>query len=136
MAQACRTPRGPNASLNSGFFGVVGVLRFLLGVQVVEIAEELVEAMHGGQVLVEIAEMVLAELPGRIAQGLQQISYGRIFRLQTKLGAWHADLGQASAGHFCIAHWLQAAQATDKRNVDASATGGLLLTADVLKAII
>ena len=52
---------------------------FVLGVQVIEVAEELVEAVHGGQEFVAIAEMVLAELPGRIALRLQQLGYGRIF---------------------------------------------------------
>jgi hypothetical protein len=43
------------------------VLRLLLGVEVVEVAEELVEAVHRGQMLIAIALMVLAELPGRVA---------------------------------------------------------------------
>ena len=42
---------------------VVGVLRVLLGVQVVEVPEELVEAVHGRQELVPVPEVVLAELP-------------------------------------------------------------------------
>ena len=37
-------------------------LRLLLGVQVIEVAEELVEAMIGRQELVLVAEVVLAEL--------------------------------------------------------------------------
>ena len=41
---------------------VVRILRLLLGVEVVERAEELVEAVRGGQVLVAVAEVVLAEL--------------------------------------------------------------------------
>ena len=43
---------------------VVVELRLLLCVQVVEIAEELVEPVRGRQELVLIAEVVLAELPG------------------------------------------------------------------------
>ena len=50
----------------------------VLGIEVIEVAEELVEAMHGGQEFVAVAEMVLAELPGRIALRLQQLSNGRI----------------------------------------------------------
>jgi hypothetical protein len=38
---------------------VVRKLRLLLGVQVVEVAEELVEAVRGGQVLVQVAEVRL-----------------------------------------------------------------------------
>jgi hypothetical protein len=48
---------------------VVGVLGLLLGVEVVEVAEELVEAVGGGEELVAVAEVVLAELAGRVARG-------------------------------------------------------------------
>src|SRR4030095_9873236 len=41
---------------------VVRVLRLVLGVEVVEIAEELVEAVHGGEELVAVPEMILAAL--------------------------------------------------------------------------
>jgi xanthosine utilization system XapX-like protein len=46
---------------------VVGVLGLFLGVQVVEVAEELVEAVVGRQHLVAVAEVVLAELAGHVA---------------------------------------------------------------------
>ena len=52
---------------------VVGVLGLVLGVEVVERAEELVEAVRGGQVLVEVAEVVLAELAGHVALRLEQL---------------------------------------------------------------
>src|SRR5882757_3354811 len=45
----------------SGIARVVEVLRFFLCVEVIEIAEEFVEAMYGGQKFVAVAEMVLAE---------------------------------------------------------------------------
>ncbi len=51
----------------SGIARVVEVLRFFLGVEVIEIAEEFVEAMYGGQKFVTVAEMVLAELAGGVA---------------------------------------------------------------------
>ena len=41
-------------------------------VQVIEIAEELVEAVHRGQELVPVAEVVLAELAGGVAQRLER----------------------------------------------------------------
>ena len=50
---------------------VVELLRLLLGVEVIQVAEELVESVHCRQVLVEIAEVVLAELAGRVAQRLE-----------------------------------------------------------------
>jgi hypothetical protein len=52
--------------------GVVLVLRLLLGVEVVEVAEELVEAVVGRQVLVAVAEVVLAELAGGVALALSR----------------------------------------------------------------
>src|SRR6266542_829004 len=54
-----------------GVLRIVHVLRLLLCVQVVEVAEELVEAVVRGQVLIQVAEMVLAELAGGIAKRLQ-----------------------------------------------------------------
>ena len=47
---------------------VVVELGLLLGVEVVEVAEELVEAVHGRQELVAVAEVVLAELAGGVAR--------------------------------------------------------------------
>ena len=77
--------------------GILRILRLLLGVQVIEVAEELVEAVHGGQVLVAVAEVVLAELAGDVAVVLEQIGDGRILRLQPELGARQTDLQQAGA---------------------------------------
>ncbi len=73
VAQVWSTPRGANISLNFadssavrsfGFSwpGIVELFRLLLRVEVVEIAEPLVEAMHGRQELVAVAQVVLAEL--------------------------------------------------------------------------
>ena len=45
-----------------GVLWIIGMLGLVLGVQVIEVAEELVEAVHGRQELVAVAEMVLAEL--------------------------------------------------------------------------
>ena len=77
--------------------GIVGQFGFLLGVEVIQVAEELVEAVHGGQMLVAVAEVVLAELAGGVALRLQCGGDGRVLRLQAEFGAGHADLGQASA---------------------------------------
>ncbi|MCY1311686.1 hypothetical protein D9M70_620200 [compost metagenome] len=56
---------------------VVPVLVLLLGVEVVEVAEELVEAVHGGQVGVVVAEVVLAELAGAVAGALEHFGQAR-----------------------------------------------------------
>ena len=76
---------------------VVEVLRLLLGVQVVEVAEELVEAVGGRQELVLVAEVVLAELAGGVAQVLERRGDGDVARLQADVGAGQADLGEAGA---------------------------------------
>ena len=50
---------------------VVELLRFLLGVEVVQVAEELVEPVQRRQVLVQVAEVVLAELTRRVSERLE-----------------------------------------------------------------
>ena len=72
------TPRGTEFEFELGVLGIVGVLRLVLGIQVIEIAEELVEAMNRRQKLVAVAEMVLAELPGHVAERLEQFGERRI----------------------------------------------------------
>ncbi len=51
---------------------VVRVAGVFHRVEVVEVAEELVEAVDGRQELVEVAQVVLAELTGGVAHGLQR----------------------------------------------------------------
>ena len=63
---------------------VVGVLRLLLGVEVIQVAKELVKAVRRGQEFVLVAEVVLAELSGHIAERLEQLGDGRVFFLQTE----------------------------------------------------
>ena len=76
---------------------VVRQFRLFLGVQVVEIAVELVEAVDGGQELVAVAKVVLAELAGGVALRLEQFGNRRVFLLQPQRSARQADLGQAGA---------------------------------------
>src|SRR5262249_46301527 len=85
------------ALLEGGVFRIVGILRFFLGVQVIEVAEKLIEAMVGGQELVLVAQMVLAELTGDVALRLQQLGDGAVVRPQSLIRTWQADLRQASA---------------------------------------
>jgi hypothetical protein len=71
-------------------------LRLFLGVEMVEVAEELIEAMIGRQMLVMIAEMVLAKLTGGVALCLQGVRncwhpFGNAVRI-----SWHADRQEAS----------------------------------------
>ena len=73
------------------------MLRLLLGVEVIEVAEELVEAVHRRQELVAVAEMVLAELAGGVAERLERLGDGDVLGLQAERRARQADLGQAGA---------------------------------------
>ena len=41
--------------------------------------------------------MVLAELAGDVAEGLQEVGDGRVLRLEPEIRARQADLGQAGA---------------------------------------
>ena len=66
--------------------GIIPQFRFLLGVQMIKIAEEFIEALVGGQVLIAVAEMVLAELAGAVAEGLEQAGDGGIFGAVAQLG--------------------------------------------------
>ncbi len=87
----------PELLLEFGILRIVRILRFLLGVQVIEIAEEFVEAVHGRQELVAVAEVVLAELAADVALRFEQFGDGRIFGLQAEFRSGQADLGQAGA---------------------------------------
>src|SRR5262249_24785281 len=57
---------------------IVRVLRLLLRVEVIEIAEKHVEAVHRWQELVAVAKMVLAELRGHIALRLERAMVGSL----------------------------------------------------------
>src|SRR5260370_17179418 len=76
---------------------IVGEFRFLFRIQVIEVAEELVESVHGRQELIAIAEMVLAKLTGGVTERLEQFGDGRVFRLKSENGAGQSHFGQAAA---------------------------------------
>ena len=63
----------------------------------IEVAVEFVEAVHRGQELVAVAQVVLAELAGGIALHLQQFGNRRICLLQPERRTRQADLGHARA---------------------------------------
>ena len=97
VATQCSTPRGPKLLLERRVLGIVGQFRLFFRVQVIEVAEELVESVHRRQEFIPIAEMVFAELAGGVAERLEQFGDGRVFRLKSERGAGHADFGQAGA---------------------------------------
>ena len=76
---------------------VVLHFRLFFGVEVIEVAEELVEAVVGRQHVVEIAEMVLAELAGRVALVLEAGGDGDELLRHADRRARDADLGEAGA---------------------------------------
>ncbi|MNX60397.1 hypothetical protein D3C86_913010 [compost metagenome] len=86
--------------LHEGIVGILGPVRALglfFGVQVVEVPEELVEAVVRRQVFVLVAQVVLAELRSGVALGLQRFGNGDIALLQADRGTGGSHLGQACA---------------------------------------
>ncbi len=77
--------------------GIVFVLRLLFRIQVIQVAEELVEAVVRRQMLVLVAQVILAELARRVALRLQQRGDRRVFLLQAEIGAGKTDLRQPGA---------------------------------------
>jgi hypothetical protein len=82
---------GTELSPELGVLRIVGMLRLILGVQVIEVAEEFIEAVNGRQEFVAVAEMVLAELSGGIALWLEQIGNRRVLLRQALLRRRQAD---------------------------------------------
>jgi hypothetical protein len=73
------------------------VLGLLLGVEVVEVAEELVEPVRRRQELVAVAEVVLAELARGVAVRLQRGGDGRVLGAQPDVRTRQAHLGEPGA---------------------------------------
>ena len=68
--------------LEGGILRVIRVLRLLFSIQVIEISKELIEAVYGWQMLIEIAEMVLPELASSVSVGFQEFCQGGVLRLE------------------------------------------------------
>src|ERR1700723_3166876 len=98
--------------LELGIFGIVRQFWLFFGIQVIEIAKELVESMHSRQKLIPIAEMVLAELAGCIAKRFEQFGDGRVLRLKSDRGARHADFGQTGTERVLAADESRASGST------------------------
>ncbi len=62
-------PAGAELLKELGILRVVVALRLLLGIEVIEVAEEFVEAVDRRQMLVLVAEVVFAELTAGVAVG-------------------------------------------------------------------
>ena len=88
-------PSRPVTLLELRVARVIFVFRFFLGVQVVQVAEELVEPVNRGQVFVPVTQVVLAELACRVALRLQDFGDGGVVRLHAHRPPDHADRRQA-----------------------------------------
>ena len=60
----------------------------------VQVAEELVEAVDGRQVLVLVADVVLPELPAHVTQRFEELGDCRVLGLKADVGARQADFRQ------------------------------------------
>ena len=76
---------------------IVGMRRVFHRIEVIEVAEEFVEAVDGGQELIAIAEVVLAELAGGVALRFERGGDGAGLGRHAGLGARLADRGHAGA---------------------------------------
>ncbi len=77
--------------------GIVELFRFLFRVEVIEIAEPLIEAMDGRQKLVAVSQMIFPKLRGVVADRLQDLREGRILLLDASGRSRYADGRQARA---------------------------------------
>ena len=88
---------GSEALLEFRIFRVIRVLGLFFGIQVVKVAEEFVEAVVRGEELVLVPQVILPELAGGVAHGLEQLGDGRVFRRHTDIRPRHPHLGEARA---------------------------------------
>ena len=97
VSEAVDHASGTEFFLKLGRVWVIGMFRFFFGVEVVEIAEEFIETVGGGEHVVAIAKMIFAELTGEIALGFEDGGDGGIFLFHALWGAWEADFSEAGA---------------------------------------
>ena len=81
------------ANLRQKILRIIRVPRVLHRIEVIEIAPELIEPVDAWQELVLVSQVVLAELPGGVAQLLQRGRDRRRLRRNADLGAGLADRG-------------------------------------------
>src|SRR5262249_22539409 len=71
---------------------IIGIFRLFFGVEVIEVAKELVESVDGGQEFVTVAKVVLAKLPTDVAHWFKQFRNRRILCLEPKWGSRQPNL--------------------------------------------
>ena len=82
---------GPELLVECLILGILGVFWFLFRVQVIQIPVELIEAVHGGQELISIPEVVLPDLGRRIPVILEHLGNGHIGIPDPFFGPGHPD---------------------------------------------
>ena len=120
--------RGPTCVQQ--FLRVGRVRRVFHRVEVIQVAEELVEAVHRRQELVVIAQVVLAELAGGVAHRLERGGDGHGLRRQAGGGAGLADGGHAGADRQLAGDEVRAARRAARLGVvvgEQHALGGDLV---------
>jgi hypothetical protein len=76
---------------------VILLLGLFLGVEMIEIAEELIEPVHRRQELVAVAESVLAELAGGVSERFQRLGDRDVLWLQAERCSRQTHLGHSGA---------------------------------------
>ena len=77
---------GSESIAKLGVLRVVRMFRLVLGVQVIEIPIELIEAVARREELILVTKVVLAELSGGVPLVLEQLCDRRVLLLQTEVG--------------------------------------------------
>lgn len=83
--------------IEPGVLGPIAQFGFLLGIEMIEIAVEDIETMHGRQVLIPVTQVILAKLPRAVAQRLENFRQRGVTRVETNWGSGHAHGRQAGA---------------------------------------
>ena len=84
VGKAVEDPTRPEFLAEFGVLRIIGKFRLFLGIQMIEVAVELVETVGSGQKFILVAQVIFAELSGRIALGFQQLGDSRIFLLSPR----------------------------------------------------
>ena len=65
-------------------FRVVRIFGLFLGIEMVEVTKELVEAVHRREKLILVSQVIFSELASGVAERLQEFRNGRVFRADTE----------------------------------------------------
>jgi hypothetical protein len=73
--------------------GIVGVLRFFFGIEVIEVAKKFVESVNARKKFIPVAEMVFTKLTGGISKGLEHVRNSGVLEAQANLRPRQSDFG-------------------------------------------